>query len=213
MKKILFILSLLFLIAPVFANDIQQIKYKNIDNGSKITTDENLWTTKINRKNKNYFIKRISEGNINFSEFYSPQGEFLFSTATNYEFIHKGSLIGYSNNDLKFYEFSMKKGLLEQRELIFEEVQELFPEYKIVKISDFSETNSYKIKKKNRKIKLILLNDTDKVFYNYWFSTNNSEFDYYLLKGFINIKKRGMIQFSGNSCDTNRKDWYIILIR
>ena len=145
MKKILFILSLLFLIAPVFANDIQQIKYKNIDNGSKITTDENLWTTKINRKNKNYFIKRISEGNINFSEFYSPQGEFLFSTATNYEFIHKGSLIGYSNNDLKFYEFSMKKGLLEQRELIFEEVQELFPEYKIVKISDFSETNSYKI--------------------------------------------------------------------
>ena len=213
MKQVLTILLFLFFISSVSAEELAQIKYKNLKNGTKITNIDDYWSTKIKRSNKNYFIKKIPEGTINFTEFYSPNGEFLFSTATNYEFLYKDSLIGYSNLDMKFYEFSIKDNLLKQRELIFEEVQNLFPEFEIIKVNDFSETNSYKIKKKKGKIKLILLNDTDKTFYNYEFSTNNAKFEKYSLKGFLNIKEKGMIHFSNNNSNPQNKDWFIILVR
>ena len=123
-------------------------------------------------------------------------------------------LIGYSNYDLKFYEYSLENNILVQRELSYDEVKELFPKYNIIKISDFSkETNSLKIKKNKRNYKLLLLNDTDRYFYNYKFTTNNSKFKNYQLKSFLLIQKKGMIQFSAFGENTKDKPWYVLLIR
>lgn len=215
MKKIL----LSFFIMTVFctmANAAQDltVRYKNIKEGAKICVSEDgtVWTA--NKKSANCFEKRISDGTGNYSEFYSPENEFKFSTGCQYEFINKGSLIGYSNFDLKFYEFTFKDNELQQRELTTDEVQELFKGYKIVKISDFSEsTNSLKLKKHRGDFKLILLNDTDKYFYHYGFSTNNAKFETYQLKGFLNITKKGMIQFSHFGDNTKENPWYILLVR
>ncbi len=202
----------LFIILPSFA--MEKIEYKNLKEGSKIVFNNDIWDTKVNKKTNDYFIKRVSEGISKFSEFYSPSGVFLFSTATEYEFINKGRLIGYSNADLKFYEFNLQNGLLSQRELLSDEVQDLFPKYEIIKISDFSTTtNSLKIKKKRGESKIILLNDTDKYFNNYAFTTNNSKFDKYLLRGFLDINQKGMIQFSRFGDNTKFSPWYILLIR
>lgn len=210
-KLCLTITLLLTLTLSVPAEDIQ---YKNIDAGERITYSETGKWSLANRKSAEYFVKQVSDGTGNYSEFYSPQGEFLFSTGCQYEFIHNGNLIGYSNHELRFYEFTMEKGILAQRELTEDEVSELFQNFKIVKISDFTtSTNSLRLKKDKRHFRIMLLNDTDRYFYHYGFTSNNAEFKTYPLKGFINITKKGMIQFSHFGDNTKDNPWFILLVR
>ena len=95
-----------------------------------------------------------------------------------------------------------------------DEISELFPDYKIVKISDFStNTNSLKLKKEGHDFKIIILNDTDKNFYHYSFSSNNGKFETYPLTGFINVTKKGMFQFSHFGDNTESTPWFILLVR
>ena len=211
MKK-LFLTLFSCLCLSVYGADIQNIQYKNIKDGENIVNFENGNWGFANKKSSEYFTKKISSGTGSYSEFYSPEGEFLFSTGCQYEFIINGSMIGYSNYDLKFYEFTMNKGILEQRELSVEEVQNLFKDFKIVKISDFTtRTNSLKINKDNGKI--LLLNDTDRYFYHYSYTSNNTKFETYPLKGLLKIKKGGMIHFSHFGDNTKDNPWFILLVR
>ena len=75
-KFFIIILSLLFSL-PSFA--LEEIDYQNIKDGAKISFDGTAWTTKVKRKTTDYYVKKISDGTSNFSEFYSPQGNFVFS--------------------------------------------------------------------------------------------------------------------------------------
>ena len=215
MKKIL--LSIIVMSAMVLcvnAEELLQIPYKNIKEESKLRIENDVWTNKINKKEQDYLIKFISDGSGNYSEFYNSDGTFAFTTDCQYEFLHKGDLIGYSNQDLKFYDFTYAEGKLNKRELTEDEIAELFPDYKIVKISDFStNTNSLKLKKEGYNFKIIILNDTDKSFYHYSFSTNNGKFETYPLTGFINVTKKGMFQFSHFGDNTVSAPWFILLVR
>ena len=215
MKKIL--LSLIVMSAMVLcvnAEELLQIPYKNIKEESKLRIENDVWTNKINKKEQDYLIKFISDGSGNYSEFYNSDGTFAFTTDCQYEFLHKGDLIGYSNQDLKFYDFAYAEGKLNKRELTEDEISELFPDYKIVKISDFStNTNSLKLKKEGHNFKIIILNDTDKNFYHYSFSSNNGKFETYPLAGFINVTKKGMFQFSRFGDNTESTPWFILLVR
>lgn len=213
MSRILLVLCLMiFSVMPSFS--LENIKYKNLESGTKIFYDGNSWTTRFDKKNDDYYIKQTSEGVAQYSDFYSKSGDFLFSTATQYEFIHKGDLIGYSNNDLKFYEFYFQDGYLAQRELLYDEVKELFPDYKVITIRDFTlTTNCLKVKKKRKDLKLILLNDTDEYYDNYRFTSGNAQFKEYPLKGFLRINKKGMIQFSRRGENTKNSPWYVLLVR
>ena len=190
------------------------LDYKDLKTGSKIQYLNAQWVDKVDKKSKDYFVKKNSGGFFNYSEFYSADDNFMFSTGTQYEFIHKGSLIGYSNSDLKFYEFEIKEDLLSQRELDYDEVQNLFPKFKIIRISEFSSnTNSIKVKKQRGALNIILYNDTDRYFDNYSFTTNNAKFDKYQLKGFLKINRKGMIQFSKFAENTKNYPWFVILVR
>ena len=215
LKKVLLVFILFVGLAlATFAAEIKEIQYKNIKPGEKITVSENGNWTYAGKKSEDGFIKQVTVGTSNFSEFYLQNGEFLFSTGTNYEFIHNGSLIGYSNHDLKFYEYSMDKGILNQRELTEDEVSELFKSFRIIHISDFtSSTNSLRIKKNKSHCKIILLNDTDRYFYHYGFTSNNAKFNIYPLRGFLDITKPGMIQFSHFGDNTKDNPWFILLVK
>lgn len=217
MIKRFFIIAILSSFCSIVsAADMLQIPYKNLQEGAKIAVinDGDTWTAVYNKKYSNYYIKRVSEGSGSYSEFYSPDGSFVFSTGCQYEFLKNGSLIGYSNPDLKFYEFSMKDKVLARRELTVEEIEALFPDFKIIKISDFTtSTNSLKVKKSAKKFKVILLNDTDRYFYKYGFTSNNAEFKTYSLNGFLNITKKGMIQFSHFGDNTKNNPWFMLLVR
>lgn len=212
MKKIF--LTLFLLIGICLSSYANDIPYKNIKDGDSIVNyEEGTWGI-ANKKRDIYYTKKISSGTGSFSEFYTPEGEFVFSTGCNYEFIVDGKLYGYSNSELKFYEFSLPCGILEQRELSEDEIKSLFKDFKIVKISEFTtSTNSLRLKKDRRHYKIILLNDTDRYFYHYGFTSNNAKFDTYPLRGFLDITKKGMIQFSHFGDNTKENPWFILLVR
>ena len=66
--------------------------------------------------------------------------------------------ITFAEDELKFYENSA--------ELSVEEVQKLFPEYKIVTISDFDKNKKYKMKNSLfGKKKILILNDRNRTFH------------------------------------------------
>ncbi len=215
MKKIflsLLVLCGLTLVAQ--AADLANIKYKNIKAEDKLKIVNDVWTDKVKRSDSDYFIKFVSDGSGSYSEFYNSDGSFAFNTGCQYEFIKNGDLIGYSNQDLKFYDFTYSNGELSRRELTEEEIKTLFPDYEIIKISEFAETtNSFKVKKDKLNFKIILSNDTDRNFYHYGFSTGNSKIEKYPLSGFLNIKKRGMIQFSHFGDNTKDNPWFVLLVR
>ena len=215
MKKIylsFIMLSVLTLCAQ--AGDVNSIPYKNLKNKSRITYNAELdsWSTKIDKKSGNYFTK-ISVNGIS-SEFINPDESLAFSTNCSYEFLKGKDFIGYPGSDLKFYDFAYTEGELTKRELTEDEVQALFPDFRIIKISEFSpNTNSLKIKKHGINEKIIILNDTEKTFDNYTFTSGNAKFNTYPLAGFIEVTKKGMIQFSHFGENTEITPWFILLLR
>ena len=214
MKKIITIF-ILFLIAvfPVYAEKMPNIKYKNIKNKEKIYYDSgsDMWTTKIN-KNDNYFYK--TKGFGDFYDYVDKNGNFLFSTNCEYEFIKNGNFIAYSNKNLKFYYITYINGGLSKRALSKDELEKLFPEYKVICISEFSDkTNSLKIKKHIGNLNIIILNDTDREFDNFYFSSGNAGFEQYSLRGFLSVSKPGMIQFSPKEELNSSEQWYMLLVR
>lgn len=207
-------LTILLLFGICLSVSAADIRYKNIKDGENISFSEAKGWSLVNKKAEEYFTKRVSDGTGNYSEFYSPQGEFLFSTGCQYEFIYKGSLIGYSNYDLKFYEFTLENGVINQRELNEDEIIGLFEDFKIIKISDFTtSTNSLRLKKNKNHFKILLLNDTDRYFYHYGFTSNNAKFETYPIRGMLDITKKGLIQFSHFGDNTKENPWFILLVR
>lgn len=219
MKRLLYQLIVLLIFstlfnAQCFAKELEKIKYKNIKEQARINCIEGIWTNKITKKSNFYFVKKISENYPYYTEFYNPDGEFLFSTESHYEFINNGKLYVYSNNDLNFYELVANEGNISRRILTEDEIIELFPKFKLIRLNDFSiGTNSLKVKKHRKNLKLIILNDINANLEAFEFNTNNAKIKKYPLKGFIEISKKGMIQFSPKNFEHNENHWYILLIR
>ena len=214
MKKVILSLFLCFMfVIGAYAGNLPDTKYSNLEKKDKISYDPSTdtWSRKIDRKNGNYFVK--TKGFGDFYDYNDANGNFAFSTNCEFEFINNKNFIGYSNKDMKFYFITYINGGLSKRALTREEVEALFPEYKIIGLSDFNQnTNSYKIKKHIGDLKILLYNDTDKTYENYKFSSGNAKYEQYSLRGFLNVSKTGMIQFSGIETNTDNP-MYVLLIR
>ena len=213
MKKIfLSIFLCITVMLTVCAESMPNLKYKNIGNKDKISySSENGWSKKIDKKTGNYYIK--TKGFGSFYDYVDAEKRFAFSTNCEYEVLYNNRLIGYSSRDLKFYDMDYSNGVLTKQELSKEEVEQIFPDYKVVALSEFSpKTNSLKIKKHLGDLKIILFNDTDKTFDNFKFTSGNAKFEQYSLKGFLTVSKPGMIQFSRIG-DKDRLLWYVLLVR
>ena len=214
MKKILLSLCLCLIAAlSAYSNNFPDTKHKNIGTNDKISYDSNTdsWSKKIDRKAGNYFVK--TKGFGDFFDYNDSNGSFAFSTECEYEFIYNNNFIGYSNRNMKFYYITYINGGISKRGLTKDEVESLFPEYKVIALSEFSEgTSSLKLKKHLGNLKILLFNDTDRTFDNYKFSSGNAEFEQYDLRGFLSVSKQGMIQFSGGAT-SEQNPLYVLLIR
>jgi hypothetical protein len=213
-KKILFLIICTFA-TQAFASETINLPYKNIKNGDKITVSEDgqSWFL-AKKKSSPILIKNDKTNSSNYIELYSKDGEYSFFIDSQYTFLNKNALIGYSNSNLKFYEYTMNNKVLSSRELSKEEVCSLFKKYKIITLSDFSSsTNSLKIKKRHSDLNLIILNDTERSFDGYQFSSNNAEFETFQLKSFLKVTKRGMIQFSHTENSSKDYPWFVLLVR
>lgn len=196
-----------------WAENFPNMKYKNIGLKDKISynVQTNVWSKKIDKKNKNYFVKVKGFGD--FYDYLDADKNFAFTTDCEYEFIYNDSLIGFSNRDMKFYEIIYSGNSIGKRALTKEETEALLPDYKVVSLSDFSaKTNAFKIKKGIAPLKIFIFNDTENPFDNYLFTSGNSKFEQYDLRGFITVQTPGMIQFS-KAGEQSLKLWYVLLIR
>ena len=197
----------------VSAENFPNLKYKNIGLKDKISYDiqTNTWSKKIDKKNKNYFVKVKGFGD--FYDYLDADKNFAFSTNCEYEFIYNNTLIGYSNRELKFYEIIYDNNTIGKRALTVEETEALLPDYKIISLSEFSpKTNAFKIKRGSSPLKIFIYNDTENTFDNYTFFSGNAKFEQYDLKGFLTVHTPGMIQFSRTG-EQNSGLWYVILVR
>ncbi len=211
-KRFLIILMCIFYVYNLAAGT-ENFKYDDIKLKSKISynPETGTWNKKPSKKS-GYLYK--TKGFGNFFDYNTKDGEFAFSTDCDYEFIVNGLFVGYSNNDLKFYEIRYDDGKLSKNILTIEELRVILPEYKIVSISEFSPyTNSLKIKKSHGDYKIIVLNDTDNKFNGYKFTSGNAKFEQTAIAGCITVKKAGMIEISAQGDLSKEYPWYVLIIR
>lgn len=210
MKKILLLLFVFLFCLKGYASDTKVLPYKNIKQKAGIYyTEASGWTMK-HQKNADIAFKRVD------NSFFSADTGVEFDTGCDYIFINKASLIGYSSSDLKFYKFIFNESneYVLSEELTYSEAAQMFNDFRIILISDFSETtNSFIFNKKRRKENIMLLNDTPLSFDNYDFSTNNSKFKKYNINNALEITRKGLIQFSTKGDDTKASLWFILLVR
>lgn len=206
--KNLFLFILLFsLLASAEASDYKKLPLNEIKDGAKITlTEAATWTDKVHRKD--FFYKRSGQ------TFEPSDNGHEFSAECDYLFIEKGRLIGYSNSNLKFYEFVSDNENINKLELNPIEVASLLKDFHVIVISEFSTyTNVCKLIKGRHEEKYLILNDTDTVFEDYGFTTNNAKIERYNINGAISVTRKGLIQFSKMGDDTKDYPWYILLVR
>ena len=211
MKKLFCLIFILFVfISEAYASEIPGFNYKNITLKSKISYEytSGKWLNKFDKKTQRYFIK--TKGFGEYYDYIKENGDFGFTTDCEYEFLFQDSLIGYSNKDFRFYEFYYDGYMFKKRALNADKISELIPDYKIIKLSDFTKTtNSLRIKKGFGDLKLFILNDFEGSLGEYNFSTGDAKIETYPLKGFLTISKPGMIQLSSN---LKYMPWYVILV-
>lgn len=126
-----------------------------------------IFSVKGDAPSRIVLTKKTSSGTGSYSEYYAPNGKLVLMTGGNFEFINNGQLISVHNAELKLFKIVFEEGEYKEIELSEDEVQKLFPETKIVKISDFID-NKYTLHKTFlKKKKILILNDTTQNFYKY----------------------------------------------
>lgn len=165
--------------------------YYNPQNGS--------WATEGQTSEDLLLINKSFIGSGGFQEYYLWDGELAIGPETNVGFISRGKFIAINSQDLKFFKYTYKNNKFTPIPLNEDEIQKLYPEYQIIKISEFENNtitlNKYFFSKK----KVLLLNDTDQSFYKYTYKPKvNPSF----VKPFIEISHAGKIVFSHYGDDT-----------
>lgn len=192
MKKFLLILTVLFMsVQFVSAHNFEGIydKYQAV-----YIPSTNTWTTGSMAKDRIVLDKKTSTGTGSYSEYYYNNGKPAMALSSNFEFIKDGRLITANNAELKYGEVVYKQGKFVEKSLSTEELQKIFPNVEIVKISQF-QNGKLKIKKGWFDIKtVLLLNDTDKNFYKYSYKPNCVKTTD--ITGLITFKHIGRVVFS-----------------
>lgn len=195
MKKIVFILMLLLFGIPVFAADIKPV----LSNTELLfSPKDNIFSLGAPENNKISLSKRTSTGTGNYSIYSYNNNEIMLGS--NYEFLFNGRLISCHNADLKLFEVIYNGKNFEEKQLTDEQIQEIFPDAEIIKISQFNKDNKLTVKKQFLEKKdFLLLNDTDKYFHKYSFHPQSVKFT--PVAGLFKASTIGKITFSHFDAD------------
>ena len=199
MKKALFSLFLLFGFAnfAIAEETVEVYPLNTIRHNDKIlySQQNSTWLQAPEDGDELVFIKTLYEGAGSHSIFNKEDGTLAFALATDCELIHNGKLIIVDNNLLKYYKLEYNNGSIEQIELTDEELQVIFPQAEIFKLSQIENDNKIWIHKPFMKNRILLLvNDTDKFFHGINCKSNNVQD--LEIKGLITVFRYGIIRFS-----------------
>lgn len=164
-----------------------------------------MWSQTSSGKNDISFIKNTSSGN--YSHYVSNCAEVGLNS--NFEFIYDGRLIGVDNSNLKYYEIEYQNNELIQQLLSYEQIQEIFSDIDVIKLSDFKR-GTYTIINHSENKMILLFNDTEDCFDKY-FITPEKSIACKDIKGLIKLPRRGKITFSDIENKESKK--FIIKVR
>ncbi len=156
----------------------------------------NVWSTGAMSEGRIVLTKKTTDGSGNYSQYFYGNGKLAIALKSNFEFVTNGKLIGVDNASLKYYKINYNKKTKKFSQTLMneKELQALFPDAKIVKISQF-ENNEFTLKKQFFKDRtILLLNDTDKYFHKYTFNPKYVQTTD--IKGLITVKHFGKVKFS-----------------
>ena len=193
----------LLLICAIPANSIN---FEGVYDNEKIvfSPSANYWTcSEMFSSDGIILTKHVlnSEKNSNYTY---KCGE--FNLTSDFEFLYDGRLIGVDNNNLKFYEIIYVNNKFEEVPLSYNQLQMLFTDVDVIKISDFS-SGTYTVINNNERKEIILYNDTDEKFNNYAFTPELSIINKDI-KADIVLPKRGKVIFADIS-DKQSKSYTI----
>ncbi len=158
------------------------------------------WSAVQQTENDIRLINKSFVGSGGFQEYYYIDGKLAIGPEMNVGFLNNGEFIGINSHDLKFFKYVYLDGKFTSVQLNVDDIQKLYPDAEIVKISDFK-NNSITLEKKFFQTKsFILLNDTDKSFYKYSYKPQTVNPSY--IKPFLKIGYQGKITFSHYGVDT-----------
>lgn len=153
----------------------------------------NSWTTGECPEGGIILTKKLSTDSGNYSEFYFSNNKPAFIIDSTFEFIKNGHLVSVNNDDLKYNEVIVNNGKFQKIPLAVEDLQDMFPEAEIIKISDFID-NQITIKKGLRQKVILLVNDTENSYYEYSYTPSNVRT--VNITGLLTLRTPGKVIFS-----------------
>lgn len=194
MKKVL--ISFAFLLACNFTYANESDSYTVINDKTQVyyASIGDSWTVCENTQEDNVLVKEYIEGAGSHSIYRHLDNSIAFALATDCEIIKNGKMIVIDNNLLKYSKIIYNGEGFEQIPLTDEEIQEIFPDAEIFKVSSIDSDNKTWLHKPLFKKKSILLvNDIDRYFHqiNYKFKdVQNPD-----IKGLITFNRYGIFTF------------------
>ncbi len=153
------------------------------------------WSKELQEDDDIVFKKTLIDGTGSHSIYNKADDSLGFALATDCELISNEELIIIDNNLLKYYKLDYNYGDIQQVELTDEELNKIFPQAEIFKLSQIESDNKIWIHKPFRKNKVLLLvNDTDKFYHQ--ISCKSKGIQNPEIKGLITIPRYGIINFS-----------------
>lgn len=194
MKKYLWLFfSILFIgLQGVYAFEFNAIK----DNQQAVYCPMvKIWNNGSMCEDKIVLTKKISHGSGGFSEYYFNDGKIAVPLTSNFEFLFDGRLITVNNADLEYNEIVYENGIFIEKALSENDLQKIFPDAEIIKISQFKDGKITIKKGWFKKKTVLLLNDTNSDFYKYSYRPDNNIKNPYIT-GLIILKHPGKVTFS-----------------
>ena len=199
MKKILFFIITIFFISHTYA-----IEYETICKNNQLN---------YSLKTKKWSIKEDICEDSNINNNYQITEDICTDKSNNknidFEFIYKSRLIGVDNKNLKFYETIYNNEKFEQKELTADEVQQIFTDIDVIKLSDFKK-GIYTVLSNNEQKEILLINDTNINLEEYCLITDKNAINKEI-KSLIKLPKKGKVSFV-NLIDRKEQE-YIIKIK
>ena len=185
------------------------IEYEGIyDNNQVVYSPSSVfWSEGAVSKDSITLVKHMTDTPEKYSNYKFDCGEVKLNS--NFEFLFSGRLIGVDNDNWKFYELVYKDKSFIENLLTYEQVQEIFGNIDVIKISDFSK-GTYNIINHADEKEILIFNDTDEKFNNYSIKPEESAFNKDI-KSNIKLPRRGKIVISDVNDDT--KKTYTIKVR
>lgn len=193
---------------PVFADNIEPV---GVNTQVTYSPEANVWNNGSMSEDRIVLTRKVVDGTGSYSQYLYNDGKEAFTLGSNYEFLCSGKLIAVHNAELKFFEVIYKDSDFSETSLDIDEVQKLFPDAKILRISQFKDGMMVVKKPLFEKAKYLLLNDTDEYFHKYSFKP--SKVKQTPIAGLIETSKSGKITFSHYNQSTLTFPKYTIIVK